>query len=320
MLAQELNNSLISAIRDKLPPGSNLANRLMDILFIGREAVYRRLRGEVPFTLSEAAVICRKMNISLDSITGGGDRGFAVVDVHFAQNQESLNSYRDMIGYLTRSYAQLNSDGTAQLHAACNALPFMFYLGYDNLSKFLLFKWLYQRGALVPGSGFGDFDLPEDIRNLHHQYVTTVRDINHGSCLLDYMTFEYLIGDLQYFSNIGLLGKSGMDQIKQDLVALIDELESIAVKGYFPSGKELQLYVSSVNFDCTYGYVSGEHTHLAFLKICDVNLVSSTEMKLYEQLKVWIESLRKFSTLISQSGEMQRITFFNRQRAAVAKL
>ncbi len=319
MLAQELNDKLISAIREKLPPGANIANRLMDMLCIGREAVYRRLRGEVPFTLSEAALICHKMNISLDSIAGG-DTGFAVVDVHFVKNQESLSAYRDTLGYFLHSYTKLGNDPAAQLHAACNSLPFMIYLGFDNLSKFILFKWLYQRGALAPGVTYGDFELPTDLLKLHRQYVAAARNINHGSCLFDYQIFEYLIGDLRYFSNIGLLSRDNIEALKGDFRAMLDELEGIAVKGRFSNGREFHLYVSSVNFDSTYCIVSGESSRLAFLKICGANMVSSTEMKLFEQLRVWIESLRKFSTLISQSGEMQRVMFFNRQRSLVENL
>ena len=70
MITDQLNTGLISAMKEKLPQGTNLANLLMDILYIGKEAVYRRLRGEVPFTLAEAAVISQKIGISLDRITG----------------------------------------------------------------------------------------------------------------------------------------------------------------------------------------------------------------------------------------------------------
>ena len=70
MITNELNTGLIEAIKEKIPANSNLANVLIDILFIGREAVYRRLRGEVPFTLTEAAIISRKLGVSLDKIVG----------------------------------------------------------------------------------------------------------------------------------------------------------------------------------------------------------------------------------------------------------
>ena len=56
-MQNELNTSLIEAVKEKLPLKENLANLLIDTLYIGKEAIYRRLRGEVPFTLEEAALI-----------------------------------------------------------------------------------------------------------------------------------------------------------------------------------------------------------------------------------------------------------------------
>ena len=43
MMINELNTGLIEALKEKLPPKTNLANLLMDTLYIGREAIYRRL-------------------------------------------------------------------------------------------------------------------------------------------------------------------------------------------------------------------------------------------------------------------------------------
>ena len=38
MMINELNTGLIEALKEKLPPKTNLANLLMDTLYIGREA------------------------------------------------------------------------------------------------------------------------------------------------------------------------------------------------------------------------------------------------------------------------------------------
>lgn len=46
-------NELISTMRERIPQDMNLANTLADILCMGKEAVYRRLRGEVSFTIDE---------------------------------------------------------------------------------------------------------------------------------------------------------------------------------------------------------------------------------------------------------------------------
>ena len=40
-------NELITAMKERIPKGQNLANSLADILYMGKEAVYRRLREAV---------------------------------------------------------------------------------------------------------------------------------------------------------------------------------------------------------------------------------------------------------------------------------
>lgn len=44
-----LNTNLIEVMKDKIPDGVNLANTLMDILYIGKEAVYRKITRRSPF-------------------------------------------------------------------------------------------------------------------------------------------------------------------------------------------------------------------------------------------------------------------------------
>gem|GEM_PF-5840971 len=61
VMKDSIVNELITAMKDRLPPGQNLANFLTDTLCIGREAVYRRLRGEVAFTIDEVAQISCKL-------------------------------------------------------------------------------------------------------------------------------------------------------------------------------------------------------------------------------------------------------------------
>ena len=63
-------NELISTMRERIPQDMNLANTLADILCMGKEAVYRRLRGEVSFTIDEVALLSQKLGISIDQIVG----------------------------------------------------------------------------------------------------------------------------------------------------------------------------------------------------------------------------------------------------------
>ena len=71
MIMNELNTNLIEAAKEKFPAKGQLANILMDTLYMGKEAIYRRLRGEVPFTFQEAAIYFQKnWGYPLDRIAG----------------------------------------------------------------------------------------------------------------------------------------------------------------------------------------------------------------------------------------------------------
>lgn len=60
-MQNELNTSLIEAVKEKLPLKENLANLLIDTLYIGKEAIYRRLRGEVPFYIRGSCFDIKKV-------------------------------------------------------------------------------------------------------------------------------------------------------------------------------------------------------------------------------------------------------------------
>lgn len=45
------------------------------------------------------------------------------------------------------------------------------------------------------------------------------------------------------------------------------------------------------------------------IRIYAINSITSQDVEMHKSLKEWIQSLKKFSTLISESGEMQRIQF-----------
>ena len=59
-----LYESFLTELRKKIPQGAKLTNTLVDMLYIEREAVYRRLRGEVPFTFVEVMTVAKELGIS----------------------------------------------------------------------------------------------------------------------------------------------------------------------------------------------------------------------------------------------------------------
>ena len=319
MITNELNTGLIEAIKEKIPANSNLANVLIDILFIGREAVYRRLRGEVPFTLTEAAIISRKLGVSLDKIVGISFKDNAVFDMNVVHHDDPFETYYEIINKYIGLLKNMGDDVTSELATSSNMLPQTLYLKHDILSKFRLFKWMYQN-KYIDCKSFEELDIPPKLVNIQKDYVAMTRHIHSIDYIWDNMIFQHLINDIQYFASIHLISDETKEEIKNELFLLADELEELAINGKTADGNRVRIYVSNINFEATYSYVDTNNLQMSLIRIYSINSITTMDNEIFCTLKEWIQSLKKFSTLISESGEMQRIQFFKQQREIIDAL
>ena len=292
MMINELNTGLIEALKEKLPPKTNLANLLMDTLYIGREAIYRRLRGEVPFTLEEAALISRKLGVSLDKIVGVSFSANAVFDLNVVDHDDPFNAYFTILSRYVKIFRAFQDDPTTALGTSSNTIPQTLYLKHDLLSKFRLFKWMYQNKH-IQCNHFENLKIPEKLVDTQREFVSLTQYIHSTDYIWDNMIFHHLVNDIKYFSDIHLISCAG---------------------------NSVRIYVSHINFEATYSYLETSSLQLSMIRVYSINSITTQDSEMFNSLKDWIQSLKKFSTMISESGEMQRIQFFNRQREIINTL
>ena len=290
---RNINTDLIDAMKIYLPKGNNLANALMDILYLGKEATYRRLRGEVPFTFAEVATISQHMGISLDKIVGADLNDNAIVNLNMLQCQRPTETY----------YSIIDS-----------------YLKYEALSKFQLFKWIYPHESTYAGRHYEDLEIPEKLIDKQKEFVNLSQLFQSTNYIWDKEIFIRLVNEVKFFLNINLISEDSVKRIKKELLILLNELEKISAQGKYSSGKDVKIYISDINFESTYSYVETDIYHQCLIGVFSINSITSKDDFLFQHLKLWIQSLKKYSTLISQSGEVQRIHFFNRQQELVKSL
>jgi len=319
MITNELNTTLIEAVRDKLPTKANLANTLMDILYLGREAIYRRLRGEVPFTLAEAAVISRKMGVSLDNIVGVSFSNNAVFDMNVVHHENPFDTYYSIIDKYVQMSQVLKEDPASEMGTSSNIIPQTLSFNHDILSKFRLFKWMYQNDN-IKCKHFEELELPQKLLDKQKEFVNLSQHIHSNDYIWDSMIFQHMVNDVQYFSDIHLISDEDKKQIKEDLLVLTDELENLASKGKSKTGNDIRIYISSINFEATYSYILASSFQVSMIRVYAINSITTQDPAMFNSLKEWIQSLKKFSTMISESGEMQRILFFKQQRQIIETL
>lgn len=319
MITNELNTGLVNAVKEKLPSKDNLANALMDILYIGKEAIYRRLRGEVPFTLAEAAVISRKLGISLDKMIGVSFRDNAVFDMNIVSSDKPFEAYCSILEKQVDLFRSVKEDETSEIGTSSNIIPQTLSLKYNMLSKFRLFKWMYQNEN-IKCKHFEEMEIPQKMVEKQKEYSDLVSHIHSVDYIWDNMIFSHLVNDIQYFCSIHLITDEDKDLLKEELFLLIDEMEELSARGKSKAGNDVKIYISNINFEATYSYLDTSSTQLSLIRIYSINSITTQDQEMFRGLKEWIQSLKKFSTLISESGEMQRIQFFKQQREIVSIL
>jgi len=320
----KLNDNLISATKKKLPAGTNIAHFLMDILCIGKEAVYRRLRGDVPFTFAEAALISNKLGVSLDDLIGKDKRSFAVFEIPPVMPSDVLDCYYANLGNYINLFDTIRANGgqSLELTTSANVIPLSISLKYETISKFRIFKWMYQLGKLGRSgeTAFNNTVIPEKILSRQHELITNSLVVDSVCYILDSNVFEYFYNDIKYFIDVNLLSAEDILALRVELMEMLDELEDVSVTGKLKIGIDCQIYTSNVNFDSTYCYLVSGDLLMSFIRIFSFCPMMSKDPLVFQSIKDWNQSLKKFSTLISQSAELHRIQFFKKQRALINSL
>jgi hypothetical protein len=257
----------------------------------------------------------------------------AVFDLNVVHHTNTFETYHDILTKYVDAFDNIREDPTTEMATSSNILPQALYLKHDVLSKFRLFKWMYQNEN-IKCKHFDELEIPHKIYNIQKDFVNMTQQMKTTDYIWDNTVFEHVVRDIQFFSEIHLVSEEDKELIKDDLLLLTDELEELAGKGKYETGNDVRIYISNIKFDATYSYVATSNSHIIVIHICSastitrapfgciysINAITTQDDGMFRSLKEWVQSLKKFSTQISESGEMQRIRFFNEQREIINTL
>lgn len=122
-------------------------------------------------------------------------------------------------------------------------IPQTYYLKYDSLSKFRLFKWMYQNEKVNCVKYFSELNLSEELKHAQKAFVEASTYIQTTNYIWDSMMFNYLVNDIKYFASIHLITEEEVTKLQEELLRLLDDLETIASRGKFDSGKDIHIYI-----------------------------------------------------------------------------
>ena len=162
-----------------------------------------------------------------------------------------------------------------------------------------------------------DMHVPEKIINAHKKLSESIRKVGKTYFVWDSNVFQSVVKEIKYFAGLNLISTSDVMYLKNELQQLLTDLEHLSIKGEFNEGHELYIYLSNIDFEATYSYVSRKDYQISLFRVYSINSMDSQSPQICQIQKNWIQSLKRHSTLISGSGEAQRIAFIEKQRTII---
>lgn len=314
------NESIIALLKEKIPNHAKLTNFLTDLLILEKEAVYRRLRGEVPFPFSEIVAISRKLNFSLDNLCGTISPRSRPFQMKLVEHYEPtttdyvmLQEYVDVIkSARTASYSEFGS--------ISSILPVNFIARYPLLYRLYMMKWMYQYEAPGTTKKYTEIYPTQQIVDINNAFLKEIQNISFSYFIFDQQLFYYIVNDIKYFHSIHLLSEEDVHLLKKELFFIIDDLEQLMAKGCWSNGNKIQIHFSTLHFETTYNYFQTDGIFLTMIQSYALNAIASTDEMVFNKMKMWIQSLKRTSVLLSESGEIQRLLFLEKQRSYIEGL
>ena len=310
----------VAAIQHKITNRATLVNTITELLDIDKDAVYRRLRGEVNFTFIEVATIATYLGLSLDSIVGNVTLENKPLQMTMAKHVNPTDADYRMFNNYVYLLSSIKDNTDTLLLEATNTLSNAIYYDYDNVTRLHVFSWYLGNndGTDVP---YHEVTVPEQMRDLQKKCSEYTRHIKNTQYVWDRRMFDRIVENVKFWVRMRFIKEEDVRLIKNDFLEMLDYLEKLAARGrYEETGNEVSIYLSELLLETSYSTIKSQNLYFSQFKTFFLNSNISLDEDVYNKMSKWILGLQRKATLISVSGEKIRSEFFNTQRKIIHTL
>lgn len=310
---------LFDIIRKKLPKSMNLADVLRELLNIGSDSAYRRIRCEKELTLSEIDKLCGHFQISIDSLLFSYSERVSFRYYPMKEPETYLTYRQHVLNFIRRVASCRNKEAIMLL----NDIPYVHYVMFPELQLFKFYSWVmsYQKSSVTYEKFKEQFKMEE-----HHYYCTEAANAYlriPSKEIWTNQTIQPLLEMLSYHHDIHSFEREDTflllcDNIL-DLIANLEQYTIHQAKNHAnrQTPFELHLYSGAISDICLYKI---DNEMMARLKFSDMNAIYTTEMQFCREMETYIRNIMSKSHSLSGSSRRERILFFNEMRLKVREL
>ena len=308
----EYQKHFIDIITKHIPQDQKLVDFISKILYIGKEASYRRIRCEVEFSLSEVATIAKALNINLTSliIEEGGDR--ITSNLRLFNEGTATNIYQKKIKADLNFLEGFDQKTSPLFFRIDKSIPDIILFDYPYLTKLKLLKLQFNADKIQP-LPLNQIELSDSLIKEQNKYWENVKHFKL-TFILEPNLLTSIINDITFFHELSLISDKEKELLKEELYSVLDVIDKSASTGLYKA-KEILFYVSHITIDISYSVITSKNLDVSIIDLNYPNSLLSFDKKMSDAQMKRLFNIKKSSSLISQSGALYKNIFFNKQRA-----
>jgi hypothetical protein len=315
-------------IKERLPENLSLVNEVAELMEVSNDSAYRRIRGETELTFEEIKTLCKRFNISLDSVIGSTS---STVNFHYKPMNESEFSYVNYMETVLKALSDVEQEKDKEIIYISNDIPFFHTFNIPEVAAFKAFVWqktvLDYEGMSEKKFELGQVDdqlriVSRGLRDTYNK-IPSIEIFHPG-------TIDVTLAQIEYYSIAGLF-KNWKDAILicDKLHELVNHLESQAKMSHkFHPRQELPevvennytLYYNDVLYIEDAVLVRAGNVKTVYLINMTLNSLITHSTKFYDNMHKTIQNLMTKSSLISGVSEKERSRIFVNYRKKIDHL
>jgi len=316
---EDIRLNITRQIIKNIPPKMKPTEYLMETLHLSRVSVYRRLKGIIPFSYDEVALLAKKLNFSVDAEIHRNSRDKYIIDYgnYFTDDAQTV-----ILKVLNKHYTMWLTEQKMEkrnLIEIANFVWFIYTVNFENLFKFYFYKTTHQYDLPSLKKKMKDIEIPDHIEDLRKKvgYLVHNMDNTVRTTILDRHLFFNTMSDIQYYYRRGLLQDDELKLVTQDMEMLLYYLEKIIIEG---DGKAHQYYLSKRNIYVNSSSIENDDQLYCMSYETIVTPIMCFDQAICRMQRNYLESFKKQSILISNSYDELQVRFFEKQAEYVRML
>jgi hypothetical protein len=323
--SNNFQQSFFKQLEEQFTKRGEMVNELSDTLNVGRDAVYRRLRGDTTLSADELMLLARKYDINLDA------KQEVSKTIDFSNTLYQINSEVEYLQDVERQINSVSSLKGVRMDYATPELPLFYVLLMPTLLAFKMYvygltSWDFSKWK---GGNFRPELMDPEIYKIAQRALPPLCKLP-GRELWSVGILDVTLRQIEHAVDVGrLIDFELVKRMFSEVEGIIDHMEAMTecgkrfLPGTVPTDKSPNFCVYHNELTNTNNVIIVKSEEGSFVLSTFVNpdYIISTDERIQKRMETWFENLIENSdVLIANSGKYKEQYFSQLRRlSAVTK-